>query len=292
MKNPITTLILIFALTGLGANQYANADVTFQQADEMFDLAEQAFPEFFSPSDLDTLTFPPDYPYYRGPYDDGVFVGISADDDVYVLGGPFGSAPINVGSFSSVLSMLESELDSGDSICNTNDNELPEGLNYSQNGNTVTITTDGCIVIADVNQNLCESPDSTDTPQATGISVLSETNIFSSELNGITSSNSMILDSFDITGETTACIQNAVADFAPSTVNIDICYDLTESFSQLSSLPNVTVTPPVTQSIESTTINSIVNDCFTTGAQVINDNFTGDTWILQPTGDYLMIPNI
>jgi len=73
--------------------------------------------------------------------------------------------------------------------------------------------------------------------------------------------------------------------------NMDICYDITAMSSSYSSIPGVTVTPPVTQSFESTTVNTIVNDCFSTGAQTIFDDFTGDTWLLQPTGDYIMIPS-
>ncbi|MEE9355474.1 MAG: hypothetical protein V3U75_07770 [Methylococcaceae bacterium] len=289
MKSTVTKLLLVCALLGLAANQIANADVNAQQAEEIFNLAEQALPQFFSPP-LTTQTLPPDWPYYRGPYNNNIYVGINVDCSVYVLGGSFGNVPVNVGTYQEALTLVQNNLNSAgstDTICSTNN--LPNGINYSQDGNVVNVTTDGCIAIPD-NQNICESAVST-TPQVTGISVLSDTNVFSSEFAGISSTNPALIDSLNVSGANTFCTINAPEGFAPSTVNINVCYDVTSSFSQVSSLPGVTITPPVTSTINSTQNNNVVSDCFNTGAQTITDNVTGEVWVLQ-NGSYQMIPNI
>ncbi len=286
MKNHIKIVILLFSLMGLVASQSAAAVVTSQQAEELFDAAEDVFPEFFSPSGLPTLSFLPDYPYYRGPYDDGTFMAIGDDDVVYVAGGSFGFPPVAVGTYSSVSTLLLGSSSGGDNpVCDTDD--LPDGINYSQEGNEITVTTDGCIVLP-TDQGLCDSPDT--GSQTTGVSVLSETDLISFELKGITSSNSLFLDAFSIAGESSFCTINADENYAPSTINVDVCFDITDLASQLASAPGVMVNPPVTQEVESTTVNSEVSDCFDTGADIINDNVSGDSWILQPNGSYLMLP--
>ena len=114
--------------------------------------------------------------------------------------------------------------------------------------------------------------------------------IFSSELSGISSSIPGILDSLTTTGESSSCTINAAENYAPSTINVDVCFDITDLASQFSSAPGVMVNPPVTQEIESTTVNSVVNDCFDTEADFINDSVSGDSWILQSNGSYLMLP--
>lgn len=288
MKNFISSLVFISTLLGLGSSQIVLAVVTSQQAEEIFNLAEQVFPQYFSPP-LSTQTFPPNWQYYRGPYNNNIYAGINADDSVYVLGGPFGNEPFNVGSNQDVLQLLQNNSNNGggstDSICNTNN--LPEGLNFSQNGNVVNVSTDGCIVLPK-NENICSSPV---TPQSTGISVLTEINVISSEFSGVSSTNPAILDSLNTSGMSSFCTVNAAANYAPSTINLDVCFDITEQTSQFSSIPGVTITPPVTQTLISTQNNSVVDDCFNTGAQTIIDNVNGDIWILQ-NGSYTMVPNI
>ncbi len=289
MKKSFTALIFCFALISLISSQSAIA-VSLQQADELFDAAELTFPDLFSPSGLPTLSFLPDYPQYRGPYSNGTFMAIGPDDSVYVAGGSFGFPPTFVGSYSDLAVQILGQSGNDDNtICNTDD--LPEGINYSQNGNEITVTTDGCIVIP-MDQGLCDSPDTDSTdPQVTGISVLTETNILESALSGLTSNNPMFLDTFNnIADDTSACIINAAPEYAPSTINTDVCFDFTDLAAQLASIPDVTVTPPVTLMLQSTSINSVVDDCFATGAPIITDNVSGNIWNLQPDGNYLQIP--
>ena len=296
MKIMTTKLVLICVLFGLLVSKFAMAVVTSQQAEEIFNLAEQAFPQYFSPA-LATQTFPPDWQYYRGSYNNNIYVGINADDSVYVVGGDFGNAPLNVGTNQEVLVMLQNSVNSGGSngtICNTA--AMPTGINYSQNGNVVNVTTDGCVIIPE-NQNLCESTSTSSSP-VTGISVLTETNVLSFEFGGITSTNQAVLDSLNslissASIVSSSCIINAPVDYAPSTVNLDVCFDVTNNYSQFLStpIPGVIITPPITNSIKSTQTNSVVDDCFDTGAQSITNTVTGEVWILQ-NGNYVMIPDI
>ncbi len=285
MKKSFTPLILIFSILGLVTSQNIVA-VTTQEADVLFDSAESSFPQFFSPSGLPSLSFPPDFPQYRGPYSNGSFMAIGSDDSVFVAGGSFGFPATNVGSYASVLALVQGQSSGDDnSICNIDG--IPSGINYSQNGTTITVTTDGCIVIP-VDQNLCESNDT--ASQTTGISVLTRTTIISSEVEGITSTNPFILDTFNsLAVDFSSCTINADSNYAPSTINADVCIDISDNASQIANVPDVTVTLPVTFSVNSTSNNSVVNDCMTTGAPTIFDNATGDAFIQQPDGSYLLV---
>lgn len=112
MKNLTTKWVLICILLGLLVSKIAMAIVTSQQAEEIFNLAEQAFPQYFSPA-LTTQTFPPDWQYFRGSYNNNIYVGINANDSVYVVGGAFGNAPVNVGTNQEVLALLQNSVNSG-----------------------------------------------------------------------------------------------------------------------------------------------------------------------------------
>ncbi len=67
--------------------------------DQLFDWAEGAFPEFFPNHQTSVVIVG----YYARYYPSlGVYLG-AKDKQVYVLGGPFGEVPSNVGSFKSLV---------------------------------------------------------------------------------------------------------------------------------------------------------------------------------------------
>ena len=290
----MTKVVLVCVMLGLVVSKIAMAVVTSQQAEEIFNLAEQVFPQYFSPT-LTTQTFPPDWQYYRGPYNNNIFAGINADDSVYVVGGTFGNSPVNVGTNQEVLALLQNNgnsSSSSSSICNTTG--TPDGINYSQNGNVVNVSTNGCIALP-ANQNLCSaaSSSSSSTPPATGISVLTDTNVLSFEFNGISSTDQDILDALSSSASSASsfCTIHAPVDFAPATINLDVCFDVTNQFSQLSTSDLITITPPVTSMVNSTQTNSVVGDCFSTGAQTITNTVTKEIWTLQ-NGSYVKTSDV
>ena len=54
---------------------------------------------------------------------------------------------------------------------------------------------------------------------------------------------------------------------------------MTDQLSSFSNFPGVTVNPPITFAIASTTTGQVVADCFNTNADSIFDAFTGETWV-------------
>ena len=67
MKMILTTLILSFTFLSLAANQSVKAENLSEDAEQILNLAEQHFGQFFNPS-LNTQFAPPEWLYYRGPY--------------------------------------------------------------------------------------------------------------------------------------------------------------------------------------------------------------------------------
>ena len=120
MKNITKKLALISILLGLLVSEIAMPIVSNQQAEEIFNLAEQVFPQHFSPAST-TQTFPPDWQYYRGPYNNNIYTGINADNSVYVIGGTFGNSPINVGTNKEVLALLQNSVDNSLNQAPTNE---------------------------------------------------------------------------------------------------------------------------------------------------------------------------
>jgi hypothetical protein len=167
----------------------------------------------------------------------------------------------------------------------------PAGMNYAQSGNNITVTTTGCIPLP--NEGLCTAS----SPQATGINVLVTNNTTSAQLNGLTFNVVGMPNPFDSLASSYAspksCMQNAPANIAALTINYNVCYDVTSqlasSLDAFKSSGMLTVTYPVTIAAKGTSTMQSVASCQATGADVITDAFTGQTWIKQGNGSYLLV---
>ncbi|MEE9328231.1 MAG: SGNH/GDSL hydrolase family protein [Cocleimonas sp.] len=93
----------------------ANVAISIQQADALFNGAETNYPQYFN-SAQNTQVFSPDWPYYRGPYNNNstsIFMGINVDNSVYVVGGSFGDLPMRVGTYQEVFFMVNGSKETG-----------------------------------------------------------------------------------------------------------------------------------------------------------------------------------
>lgn len=177
----------------------------------------------------------------------------------------------------SLVSVGGSHQASGSTACNAT--ATPDGMSYSQSGNTITVTTNGqCIPLQ--TSGTCFPSSS----QTTGINVLITPAILSFKLSGIKFNTGVPTNILDETvsqyGKMSVCIKNAPSGFSDLIINADVCYDLTSllSSSSLQWLATfITVTNPVTISTQSTTKLSVVSDCATSGASSIYDALTGQT---------------
>ena len=159
----------------------------------------------------------------------------------------------------------------------------------AQSGNVVNITTNGqCIVLPTGNTNFCGAPAQS---AATGISVLSNTNVTSSEIQGIVIDIPGILNPFESAAASISnskfCVINAPQELTNQIVNTNICFDMTDQFGSLPATPGVTITPPITFTMVSTTTNQVAPDCFATDATVISDAFTDESWVRGADGNFV-----
>jgi hypothetical protein len=167
----------------------------------------------------------------------------------------------------------------------------PAGLNYAQSGNTISVTTTGCIPVPTA--GLC----SASSPQATGINVLSTNTTASTQLSGITFNIPGMPNPLDAAAATyaeiTLCTQNAPSSLSRLNINYNICYDITSqiasSLAPLQASGMVTVSNPVTVAAQGRTTMRAVADCTASGADVISDAFTGKVWIKKSDGTYLAV---
>jgi hypothetical protein len=69
---------------------------------------------------------------------------------------------------------------------------------------------------------------------------------------------------------------------------MNVCYDITALLSRsLAAYSSyVTVTPPVTETLVGSVNNSVVSDCFTSGANTIVNATTKEVWLKQSDGTY------
>ncbi len=274
----LCTVFLLVAISPVSAQQS-------QSAETLFGLAETNFQQFFPNPQTTMIITPWTYRFYPST---GIYLGVNDDGNVYVLGGQFG-ADINNPTFVGTLSGLIAQLTpsgGGDNTAACDISDIPEGMNVSQNGNTVNVTTDRCIILPEDRNNFCETPMQT---TATGIHVLTTNRVDKFETSGITIDTmglpinpiQSIQDGFN----SSSCTINAPAGQENLTVNSDICFDATEQFSGFSSLPGVMVTPPITITYVGTSTSQVVADCFNTDATVVDDAFTGQTFVNGvPTG--------
>lgn len=277
--------------------QPVQADL-ISDSEHIMDAAQQVYSELF-PSAQATQTLGPWI--YRFYPTTGIYVGINQQDSgVYLLGGAFGSSPYYVGQASDILAILQSQLDTTNNnqndICDTRN--IPDGFSYNQTGNTITVTTNGqCIQLPEV-QNFCDTIPETDTsgqPVATGIHVLTQTNIISLDFSGIEINipgfpNPLDSTAQDLINNTNTCLINAPTELTNYTVNSDICLDITNQLGTITSIPGMLdITPPVTTHFTGTSLTTVVNDCFATSAATIIDLVTQATWVKNETGVYTQI---
>jgi hypothetical protein len=115
MKITLKQLIVALLFFSLASNQLAIADNTLvknnilslsKSAEQLLNLAERHFGQYFN-SPLNTQFAPPEWLYYRGPYDNNIYLAININGSVYVTGGEFGNSLLNVGRFQEILTLLQ-----------------------------------------------------------------------------------------------------------------------------------------------------------------------------------------
>ena len=267
----------------IGGIPFASA-TTASDAEKLLNWAENTYPHFFSSHQATQNIEPWIFRHYP---DTGIYVGVNKqDNNVYVLGGPWGSNPTVIDTLPNLLNLIAST-GGNSSITACNTSEALTGVSYSQSGNVVTVTTNGsCVVMSDLsNTAFCKIPQQS-TPS--GISLLGTNTVTSSSIGGIDVSipgmSNPFQDLLNSTANVKHCTINAPTEAVNIIVNSNLCFDittlLTDTFGDLSSF-GVTITPPVTFSSAGTYTSQTVTDCFATDASTVTDAFTSEVWIKQ-----------
>ncbi len=257
---------------------------TASDTETLLNWAENTYPAIF-PSRQATQNIEPWlYRYYP---ETGIYVGVNkSDNNVYVLGGPWGNNPAVINTLASLINEIDNSGGSGGiAACDTAN--VLAGVTYSQSGNVVTVTTNGhCVAAPDLtNTNLCQVPKQT---TASGISLLGSNTITSSSIVGLSTSIPGLPNPFqaivDAAANVKHCTMNAPAETANLVVNSDLCLDITTAISgAIGALPigGIVITPPVNYFTKGTYTSQSVPDCFATDATTISDALTGEVWINQ-----------
>lgn len=277
------SLVLAFSmLTLLGSVSLASAATT-PEIETLLNWAEGRFPQLFSGHEATQISDTWAFRYYPST---GIYAGVN-NNEVFVLGGPWGTdTPTFIDTLPNLLAQIPGSGGSGSVPACSNTAELPTGMVVTQSGNVVNVTTNGQCIVPPENTNFCESPAQ---PQATGISALSTFNMTSSQVTGITGLPPELTNTvLPFASSLTTCTINAPAE--SPTVSMDICFDVTD---QLTGIPGdgfgITIEPPVTFAMVGTTTTQIVSDCLSTDAATVNDAFTGETWIRDPSGNLVSV---
>ena len=280
MKNTSKKFVMgAYAISLSGNFHLAFAEVS-SDTEFLLNWAESTYPAYF-PTHQATQSIEPWL--FRFYPDTGIYAGVNkSDNKVYVMGGPWGDNPTIISPLADLIAQINNSGGNG-SIPACNTANAPTGLTYTQSGNVVNVTTNGqCIPIPDSN-SFCQTPQQT---AASGISMLTSTNVTSSAINGITISIPGIPNPFESLASSFAsgkhCTVNAPAEATNLIINSDTCFDITNSFGSLpTGIPGVTITPPVTLALKDTVTSQTVADCFATDAESIFDAFTNEFWIKQ-----------
>ena len=269
-------LVTISAFLVLGHVPMVSADLN-SDTEKLLNWAETTYPNYFPTHQITQSIDPWLFRYYP---DSKIYAGVNkTNNDVYVLGGPWGDTPARIASLAELMAQVP--VDPGnDTACDTT--SVPQGMAYSQNGNVINITTNGCIPLPE-NSNVCETPQQ---PAATGISVLTTmTTNAPPAFAGITISDPSIAQAFQpmLSAFTSSkhCVVHVPAESANLVVNTNVCFDMTSALQDLAGVPGVTITPPVTMALNNTTSSVTVPDCFATDASTIYNAVTNETWINQ-----------
>lgn len=258
----------------LGHIHFASAD-TASDTEILLNWAENTYPQYFRSHQATQSIDPWLFRFYP---DTGIYAGVNrSDNSVYVLGEPWGDTPTLIDTLPNLMVLANS---GNNSIPACNTATAPAGMVYTQNGNVVNVTTNGQCIPLPTSNNLCQAPQQT---TATGISVLTNSTVISSEFRGFSIDIPNIPNPFqslaDGFSNNKHCTINVPAEGTNLIINSDVCFDMTAQFSEFENIPGITITPPITMARKDTTTNQIVPDCFTTDAQTIYDAFTKEFWI-------------
>lgn len=268
-------------LTLFGNIHVASADVA-SDTESLLNWAEINYPDLFPSRQATQSVEPWLYRYYP---ETGIYVGVNKiDNNVYLLGGEYGDVETIVDTLPNLMAAVGSGNVSNAS-CDTSD-VLP-GVTYTQSGNIVSVTTNGCVAFPDLDTSICKTPQQT---AATGISLLGTNTVTSSSLEGITISipgiPNPLTDIISASANAKHCTINAPSGTANLVVNSDLCLDITslanESLAGLP-IPGMVVTPPIKYITRGTYTSQAVPNCFETNATTISDAFTGESWVKQGT---------
>ncbi len=294
MRQPLTSYLLS-ALLFSSINQDIYASTTTIEANAVFDAAETQFSEIFNDK-LNTMSLN-GWPFFRGPYPNNVYIGINTEDQVYTLGGVFGDTPVKQGEIDNVKDFLNI-------VCGHNEGSTvidmfaDAGLDYIIEGNVVTQTTHGqCIkspIYEFINKDydfctviqtdLLDQIDQVKFPEIYYGNVLTTVLFYRSEFHGFFDENGNEDLSFNEEDSYSSCDINSFNDLSIIRIDTDTCYDITDSYEDLSML--ITMVPPVTHTIRSSTTYASVTDCFSTGADSIFDFWTSEHWEKNDDGSY------
>jgi len=266
--------------------QTAHADLV-SDSEKIMDAAQQQFSQFF-PSSQTTQTLDPwRYRFYPQT---GIYLGVNQGDSaVYLLGGAFGDSIYTVGSVDSVLTMLgvqEGGTQGEEAFCKLS--SFPEGFIYKQTGNVIDVKTDGCIeVVIPDTKNFCDvvpNKDASGVAVATGIHVYVSSDISHFELEGLQPSFSSIVEGVlgDVANPS-SCVINAPVEMSNFTSNLDVCLDIT---NQAGLSDFATPGQAVTLHTISTNMATVVDSCFSTGADAITDIVTKEVWGKNESGSF------
>jgi hypothetical protein len=278
-------LIALLLLAMIPTTVFAISD------DRVFAYAEANYPSLFpAPPQAGQITYLNKLYNYRYYSNSGNYLGIDASGVIYILGPYTNNALTEIGPGANYENAIVAwETTRSGAACDAT--TAPAGINYSQSGNTVTITTAGCIAVPTA--GMCTPS----APQATGINVLVTNTTASSHMSGITFNMPGVPNPFEAIGASmvsgTSCITNATSDYASLTINYDICYDistqLASSVTAMQSTGLIAVSPPITISTQGSTTMQTVANCAATGADTISDAFTGKVEVKQADGTYRQI---
>ena len=268
VKSFVLTFFCVFILFG---NVNLVSSATTSEIETLFNLAENQFPELFPNHRATQMIDPWAFRFYPST---GIYAGVK-NNEVFVLGGPWGTdSPTFIDTLSNLLIELQSSGGNGGVPACSNIAETPAGMVITQSGNVVNITTNGQCIPLPENTNFCEPPRQS---QPTGVSVLSNINITSSQTTGITIDQPGIPNPLSSLAQGfSSCTINAPLE--NQVISMDACFDITNQLSNIPSGFGVTVNPPVTFKMVGTTTTQVVADCFTTDAAIVSDAFTGESW--------------
>lgn len=280
-----TITLLSFATFSAQAAAVSNSQV--------FAFAEANYTSFFNGTGQDGTYEQYNYRFYPAT---GNYLAVGNDGGIYALGPFTGNQILYVGpltDFTPAITSWESSQSGSGSGSSTSCGTAPAGMTYSQSGNTINISTNGCIALP--TNGACNPA----SPTATGLNVLMNVSPNSTfAMSGLSFNIPGMADPFDSVGSSlaaaTVCYRNAPSELADQTINANVCYDITSamgsSLSAYTADPTlssyITVSNPVTISSNMTITHQTVSDCSTSGASVIYDALTGQTLVKQANGSY------